>query len=109
MRRTKAAVAKAINPRGAAVVRMTSSEYDAAATAKAMAKLAELPPTLTESRILTSAEAAAFWGVSLDYWRRLNAAGRVPKPIRIGNRKLGWRIGSLSAALQALEREAATA
>ena len=47
------------------------------------------------ARILDSAQAAEFWGVSLPHWRRLYREGKVPRGIRIGVRKLGWRVSDL--------------
>lgn len=47
------------------------------------------------SRMLDSSQAAEFWGVSLPHWRRLYREGKVPQGIRIGKRKLGWRVGDL--------------
>jgi predicted DNA-binding transcriptional regulator AlpA len=46
-------------------------------------------------RILDSMQASAFWGVSRSHWRRLYQSRRVPTPIKIGERKLGWRVGDL--------------
>jgi predicted DNA-binding transcriptional regulator AlpA len=46
-------------------------------------------------RILDSMQASEFWGVSRSHWRRLYRAKRVPQPIKIGERKLGWRAGDL--------------
>ena len=71
--------------------------------AQVEATLAGLPTPFGGSRILTSAEAARFWGVSLPHWRRMTRDGKVPNPIRIGERKLGWRIGVLVDALKARE------
>ena len=48
--------------------------------------------------------ASAFWGVSLPHWRRLYRTGKVPHPIKVGERKLGWRVGALADALNARER-----
>jgi predicted DNA-binding transcriptional regulator AlpA len=67
--------------------------------------LDSFPTDLTRSRILDSAQASAFWGVSTAHWRRLYRAGKVPSPIRIGDRKLGWRIGDLVDALAERARE----
>jgi predicted DNA-binding transcriptional regulator AlpA len=52
-------------------------------------------------RIPDSMQASAFWGVSRSHWRRLYRAKRVPSPIRIGERKLGWRAGDLIDGLDA--------
>jgi predicted DNA-binding transcriptional regulator AlpA len=54
-----------------------------------------LPPDLGRNRVLDSRKSAEFWGVSLPHWRRLYRAGKVPRPIRIGDRKYGWRVGDL--------------
>lgn len=58
------------------------------------------------SRILDSAQAAAFWGVSVPHWRRMYWTKRVPAPIRIGERKYGWRVGDLIDALEARAKAA---
>jgi predicted DNA-binding transcriptional regulator AlpA len=59
------------------------------------AALNNLPPDLGRNRVVDAKSSAAFWGVSLPHWRRLYRAGKVPRPIKIGDRKLGWRIGDL--------------
>jgi predicted DNA-binding transcriptional regulator AlpA len=76
----------------------------AALKATTAATLANLPPDLGRNRILDTAASAAFWSISLPHWRRLYRTGKVPKPIKIGARKLGWRVGTLVDALA--EREA---
>jgi predicted DNA-binding transcriptional regulator AlpA len=60
----------------------------------------KLSNELERSRIFDSTQAAAFWGVSRSHWRRLYRSRRVPAPIKIGERKLGWRVGDLVAALE---------
>jgi prophage regulatory protein len=65
--------------------------------------LANLPSDLGRSRVLDAAAASAFWGISLPHWRRLYRIGKVPRPIKIGERKLGWRVGVLADALAARE------
>ena len=65
------------------------------------ATLANLPSDLGRNRVLDAATAAAFWGVSLPHWRRLYRTGKVPQPIRVGERKLGWRVGALADAQEA--------
>ena len=72
----------------------------------ATATLANLPTDLGRNRILDTAASAAFWSVSLPHWRRMYRAGTVPPPIKIGSRKLGWRLGSLIDALEAREANA---
>jgi predicted DNA-binding transcriptional regulator AlpA len=54
-----------------------------------------LPAELARHRILNSSQSAAFINVSLPHFRRMYRNGSVPKPIQMGARKLGWRIGDL--------------
>jgi predicted DNA-binding transcriptional regulator AlpA len=63
------------------------------------------PPDQTRNRILDSRQASEFWGVSTAHWRRLYRAKKVPSPIRIGDRKYGWRIGDLIDGLDERARE----
>ena len=65
--------------------------------------LTRLPLDLGRSRILSAAESAAFWGVSLPHWRRLYRAGKVPLPVKVGERKLGWPVGALADGVAARE------
>jgi predicted DNA-binding transcriptional regulator AlpA len=76
---------------------------------QAEATLAGLPDDLGRGRVVNAITAAAYWGVSLPHWRRLYRVGAVPQPIRISERRLGWRLGSLIDALEARERAAAGA
>jgi predicted DNA-binding transcriptional regulator AlpA len=57
--------------------------------------LDSLPTELSRQRVLNSSEAAMFVGLSLPHWRRLYRNGKVPRPLQLGERKLGWRIGDL--------------
>ncbi|MGH1570241.1 helix-turn-helix transcriptional regulator [Methylobacterium sp. P31] len=50
---------------------------------------------LSRHQVIGAAEAANLAGVSLDHWRRLYRAGAVPRPLKIGLRKVGWRRGDL--------------
>ena len=52
-----------------------------------------LPGDLARSRIMGSAETAAFFNYSLPHFRRLVKAGVLPQPVRLSERKLGWRVG----------------
>jgi predicted DNA-binding transcriptional regulator AlpA len=65
----------------------------------AISYLDNLPPEVASaiamSRIVSAADAAAFCNYSLPHWRRLYRAKKVPEPIRLSARKLGWRIGTL--------------
>lgn len=67
--------------------------------AAATATLNNLPADLGRSRVIDAKCSAAFWGVSLPHWRRMYRTGKVPRPIKIADRKLGWRIGDLIDAL----------
>lgn len=46
-------------------------------------------------RVLRARDAAAFCAVSLSHFRRLHAKGLLPAPVRLGERRLGWRLGDL--------------
>ncbi|MGH1587870.1 helix-turn-helix transcriptional regulator [Methylobacterium phyllosphaerae] len=50
---------------------------------------------LSRHQVIGAGEAARLANMSLDHWRRLYRAGRVPKPLKIGERKVGWRQGDL--------------
>lgn len=65
-----------------------------------------LPPELARHRVLDTAEAAAFCRLSVPHWRRMYRAGTAPKPIRLSERKYGWRAGDL---VDWLERRASQA
>jgi predicted DNA-binding transcriptional regulator AlpA len=60
-----------------------------------------LPLEITRHRIFETAEAASFCGFSVPHWRRLYRSGKVPKPVQLSTRKLGWRAGDLIDWLQA--------
>jgi hypothetical protein len=68
-----------------------------AAEKKAAVKawLDDLPADIGRNRIVDADTSAAFWGVSLPHWRRMYRSGRAPLPIKVSDRKLGWRIGDL--------------
>ena len=54
-----------------------------------------LSTDLEKSRILNSAQSAKFIGLSIPHFRCLYRCGKAPKPLLIGDRKLGWRAGDL--------------
>ena len=56
-------------------------------------------------RFLGSAEAATFFNYSLPHFRFLVKTGRLPAPVRISGRKLGWRQSLLSEFADAIEAE----
>lgn len=78
-----------------------AAERAAEKRAAIAATLANLPSDLGRNRIVDAAVSSAFWGVSLPHWRRLYRTGKVPRPIKVGERKLGWRVGVLADALAA--------
>lgn len=53
-----------------------------------------------EARVLSVKDAAHLYGVSIPHLRRLYRRGIIPKPFRIGERKLGWIAGDLFADLK---------
>ena len=79
-----------------------------------MAFLDQLPPEIARElarereRILTTKQAAEVRGVSVVHFRRLVRAGQAPQPIRVGQRKFGFRYGDCLDDLHA-RREAAKA
>jgi prophage regulatory protein len=70
-------------------------------------KPVELPASLDRDRMLDSAQAANFLGISLPHLRRLYRAKRVPPPIMIGYRKYGWQAGVLVDFVSAKTEKAA--
>ncbi|MFM9941615.1 MAG: helix-turn-helix transcriptional regulator [Hyphomicrobiaceae bacterium] len=56
---------------------------------------------LSAERIYTAREAAKLFSVSLATWNRYVAANRVPRPIRLGPRRIGWLESELAASQQA--------
>jgi predicted DNA-binding transcriptional regulator AlpA len=56
-------------------------------------------------RFLGSAETAAFFNYSLPHFRFLVKTGRLPAPVRISGRKLGWRQSLLTEFADAIEAE----
>ena len=55
-------------------------------------------------KVYNQREAAALFGVSLATWKRYVAAGRVPRPIQMGPRRVGWLDHELAATQDALRR-----
>lgn len=60
-----------------------------------MSNLNSLPADLSRHRVIGAAEAATLCNISLPHWRRLYRAGKAPSPIKLSERKLGWRIADL--------------
>jgi predicted DNA-binding transcriptional regulator AlpA len=69
--------------------------------------LVDLPSDLARHRILDSQQAADFLNISLPHFRRLYRTKRVPEPIRLSSRKLGWKAGDLIAWLDSRETRTA--
>lgn len=68
-----------------------------------MTKAATLTRTTTNipaERIYSAREAAKLFSVSLATWNRYVAANRVPRPIQLGPRRVGWLESELAAAQQ---------
>lgn len=51
-------------------------------------------------QIYSAREAAKLFSVSLATWNRYVAANRVPRPIQLGPRRIGWLESELAAAQQ---------
>lgn len=64
-----------------------------------MAQLDNIPDDFASRRLLNSAQTATILGFSTVHLRRLVKAGKVPQPVRIGERKLAWRAGEIRAFL----------
>jgi len=46
-------------------------------------------------RVLRARDAAEYCGISLSHLRRLHSGGQLPAPVRLGERRLGWRLADL--------------
>lgn len=60
-----------------------------------MTVLQSLPHELARRSIIGTRDAAIYCGVSEKTFRRMQAAGTIPTPLKLSVRKLGWRIGDL--------------
>jgi predicted DNA-binding transcriptional regulator AlpA len=60
-----------------------------------------LPAIFTAERILSLAQAAELYGVSIATFRRLMRAGKLPSPIQLSERRIGWRAGDLIESIAA--------
>lgn len=63
------------------------------------------PSRLPPDRFYGSEETAAYFGYSLRHFMDLVRAGKLPQPVRLNGRKLGWRESLLREFAEALERE----
>lgn len=57
----------------------------------------QLPPALADDRIVGTFDAAAICNFSVSHFRTLYRTGVVPAPIKLSERKLGWRLSALKA------------
>jgi prophage regulatory protein len=64
---------------------------------------------LCRNHVLDSRQSADLLSVSLSHFRRLYRARKIPPPIKIGDRKLGWRVGDLVDFVSAIQPEFAGA
>ena len=58
-------------------------------------------------RIITTQEAAAFCGFSVSHWRVMFRTGQAPPPIKLSERKYGWKLSTLRAWIDAKATAAA--
>lgn len=64
------------------------------------AKVATLPPDLTDRRLLRPAEVAEMFRCSRSHVYRLAKAGELPPPVRISHGVSGWRVGDVLALIE---------
>lgn len=60
-----------------------------------MNALAHMPSDIIRRRTLNIKEAATFCGLSVPTFRRLRSRSALPEPLRLSERRIGWRIGDL--------------
>ena len=60
-----------------------------------------LPANLTLERILSVAQGAQLYGISIATFRRLKRAGKLPPPLQLSERRIGWRVRDLVEHLNA--------
>jgi predicted DNA-binding transcriptional regulator AlpA len=63
--------------------------------------------TAPVDRVIGTREAAAMMNFSIPHFRTLYRTGKVPKPIKLSERKLGWRLFDLERWLAEKSEEAA--
>ena len=63
--------------------------------------LAQMDETIRTHRLLSSRQTAALLNCSTVHLRRLARSGKIPKPLRIGDRKLAWRASEITTLLKA--------
>jgi predicted DNA-binding transcriptional regulator AlpA len=70
-----------------------------------MTRQAALPPTLAP-RLIGSDAAAAYVCVAPNTFDQMVEAGRMPRPRRLGDRRIAWDVRELDAAVDRLPAEA---
>ncbi len=63
-----------------------------------------LPEQFARDPVLSTAQTAEAVGTSSVHLRRLAKTGKFPAPIKIGYRKLGWRLSTIKRHLTECER-----
>ena len=56
-----------------------------------------LPPAIEGARILSAKQAAELLGLSVATFRRLHWSGRLPAPVQLSTRRIGWKLRDLLA------------
>ena len=72
-----------------------------------MSKQPTLPSFLDRNRIVDAKQAAAALGFSVTHLRRLYRAGKIPHPVSISGRKLGWPAGVIADVIASATRPSA--
>ncbi len=67
----------------------------------------KLPAFLERSRIINVVELSALLGYSVEHTRRLYRTGKIPAPVRIAGRKVGWPAHIAGKLVGASDQEAA--
>lgn len=63
--------------------------------------LAYMDGSVRTHRLLSSRQTAVLLNCSTVHLRRLARRGKIPKPLRIGDRKLAWRASEITTLLKA--------
>lgn len=56
-----------------------------------------LPPGLDSARVLSARQGAELLGISLATFRRMHWSGRLPAPVQLSTRRIGWKLRDLLA------------
>ncbi len=66
-----------------------------------------LPPMLERNRLLDVFQMADLLGFSVAHIRRMYRTGKLPAPVRVGGRKVGWPAHVAAALTGSPDKEAA--